>query len=334
MRRFAGVLVAVTVAALAGDVAAQGQGRGRGNQNRRPIRFQEMDVNNDRVIARTEWKGSARSFQVHDWNDDGVLSGEEVRVGATQPREGTDPRDLESVWTPVQVDDWTVAEYRRLDTDRNGRVTAAEWYYDRETFRRIDHNGDNWISQAEYVGGDDVEVDDDREDLFVYLDDDNDGTVTRAEWHGTRARFDALDRDRNGVLSRAEAMGTDAPSDLFSAIDVNNDRAIARSEWRWSAASFDERDSNRDGRLSRDEFVGVTGTVTSAYKSGYDRGLTEGRVAGREDRTRNQGWDLEGQRELEQADSGYAASMGPRAEYQGGYREGFRRGYREGWDAR
>ena len=94
------------------------------------------------------------------------------------------------------------------------------------------------------------------------------------------------------------------------------------------------RDANRDGRLTRDEFVGIAGTRTSAFRAGYDRGLTEGRAAGREDRARNQGWDLEGQRELVQADSGYQASMGPREEYQAGYREGFRRGYREGWDQR
>ena len=46
------------------------------------IRFQEMDRNNDGVISRQEWNGSARSFEVHDWNNDGRLSGEEVRVGA------------------------------------------------------------------------------------------------------------------------------------------------------------------------------------------------------------------------------------------------------------
>ena len=58
----------------------------------------------------------------------------------------------------------------------------------------------------------------------------------------------------------------------------------------------------------------------------------EGIQAGKEDKPR--GWDLEGQRELETADSGYQASMGDRAEYQAAYRLGFRRGYREGFDMR
>ncbi|HEX6322637.1 MAG TPA: hypothetical protein VFZ36_02840 [Vicinamibacterales bacterium] len=340
MQRITGILTALVAVTLVADVAAQGQGRGRGQGqgrgNQAQIRFQAMDTNGDRIIQRSEWRGSARSFEVHDWNGDGVLSGVEVRIGARRParagQQRAEPRDLDSPWYEQRVDDWTPEHYRSLDRNNDGRVTAAEWFYDRETFRRIDHNNDNWISEAEFLG--DQEVDDDAEDLFEYLDDNGDGRVSVAEWHGTRARFNALDRNNDGVLTRAEAMGTEAPADLFSAIDANNDRIIARNEWRWSTASFDIRDTNRDGRLSRDEFIGLTPNRTSAYQAGYNRGLAEGRVAGREDRVRNQGWDLEGQRELEQADSGYRANIGPRAEYQAGYREGFRRGYREGWDQR
>ena len=54
-------------------------------------------------------------------------------------------------------------------------------------------------------------------------------------------------------------------------------------------------------------------------------------LAGREDFVRNQGWDLEGQRELEQADSGYTPQVGTLSDYQAGYREGFRNAYREGF---
>src|SRR5688572_25129303 len=241
MRRFSAVFIALLVTGFAVDSLAQGRGNQRGNQAQ--IRFQAMDTNNDRIIQRTEWRGSARSFQVHDWNGDGVLSGAEVRIGARRPAQpNRTPRDLDTPWDPLEVDDWTVEHFRSLDRNRDGRVTAAEWPFARETFRRIDHNGDNAVSQSEFVGGEEVDVDDDAEDLFEYLDDNNDGRVTRAEWHGTAARFNTLDRDRNGVLTRAEASGTDAPADLFDAIDANNDRGIARNEWRWSTASFDIRD--------------------------------------------------------------------------------------------
>ena len=45
-------------------------------------RFQALDKNNDGRITRDEWDGNARSFQNHDWNGDGELSGNEVRPGA------------------------------------------------------------------------------------------------------------------------------------------------------------------------------------------------------------------------------------------------------------
>ena len=92
----------------------------------------------------------------------------------------------------------------------------------------------------------------------------------------------------------------------------------------------------QDGVLSRAEFLGtdVTTPRSGAYRAGYDRGLVEGRAAGREDRERKQGWDLEGQRELETADSGYEPRLGTKPDYQAGYRAGFRRGYGEGWGPR
>ena len=93
-------------------------------------------------------------------------------------------------------------------------------------------------------------------------------------------------------------------------------------------------DKNNDGRLTRDEFSGAAATQSEAWKRGHDRGLIEGRQAGKEDRAATWGWDLEGQRELETADSGYDARFGPKAEYQAGYREGFRKGYREGFGPR
>ena len=72
---------------------------------------------------------------------------------------------------------------------------------------------------------------------------------------------------------------------------------------------------------------------TEAWTQGHTRGLTEGRQAGKEDRSRNT-WDLEGQRELETADSGYEPRFGVKTDYQAGYREGFRLGYGEGYGRR
>ena len=299
------------------------------------MRFQEMDRNGNGIIERTEWRGSEQSFRVHDWNRDGVLSGDEVRPGARRRgramNEDDPPPDRE-----YEFDDWSEARFTDLDHNRDNRIGREEWHFDRESFFRADHDRNGSLSRAEFLFMDPQDQDDDREDRFRDLDANGDRVISREEWHGGRSRFDALDRDRNGVLSRVELTGGDVPPDPFDSLDVNRDKTISRDEWHWSAASFDRRDANRDGRLSRAEFTPADAAkpATGAYRAGQDRGLIEGRAAGREDRERNQGWDLEGQRELEAADSGYEARFGPRTEYQAGYREGFRRGYREGYGPR
>ena len=86
--------------------------------------------------------------------------------------------------------------------------------------------------------------------------------------------------------------------------------------------------------MTEDELGGERNVpVSQAFVNGRDRGVYDGRQAGRED-ARRRVWDLDGQRELEQADAGYNPSFGPRAQYQAGYREGFRQGYAEGFGPR
>jgi hypothetical protein len=135
----------------------------------------------------------------------------------------------------------------------------------------------------------------------------------------------------------------------FERADRNGDGRVARSEWTGTTAAFKRMDENGDGVITREEYltmvaaegtVGTSGTndtpnATRAYQAGYQRGRTEGVQAGKEDKSVNGGhWDLDGQRELEQADSGYTEQLGARADYQSGYRAGFRLGYREGFGPR
>src|SRR4026207_368257 len=82
----------------------------RNSQSRETTRFQGMDRNNDGVITRRDWRGSAASFRPHDGKGDSVLAGAEVRAGAARPdtSEGTPPYD------------WTQAGFERIDTNRDG----------------------------------------------------------------------------------------------------------------------------------------------------------------------------------------------------------------------
>lgn len=202
---------------------------------------------------------------------------------------------------------------------------------------------------------------------FRGMDSNNDGVITRDEWRGSLRSFRRHDRNNDGVLSGNEVWADDtassrqrtgdrrdgAPStleDAFERQDQDNDGILSRSEWSSDRATFARVDVNRDGVITRPEFLGegweeVAATTgrseeadgvrrdSASYQAGYDRGLTDGRQAGREDR-RIDRWDLDGQRELEQADAGYEPSLGPREDYQSGYRAGFRVGYHQGFGSR
>ena len=304
---------------------------------RADMRFRGMDRNGDGVVTRAEWRGSAQSFRVHDWNGDGILSGDEVNPAARPPSRPLD-RDSVEESRGKPFSDWTATRFDNLDHNRDGALTRDEWHFDTESFRRADANNDGRIARNEFLG---TEADDDRADRFVNLDQNRDGRIDRNEWHGSATTFDAFDRNGNGVLTRDEiaARGDDPAADLFGSLDVNRDRRVTQNEWHWSLDSFRAHDTNQDGVLTRAELnnraVGTSGraTETPTYRSGYARGLTEGRQAGREDKSAGH-WDLDGQRELEQADSGYSGNLGPLNQYQDGYRAGFRTGYREGYGPR
>jgi hypothetical protein len=231
------------------------------------MRFESMDTNRDGAISRAEWRGSARSFEVHDWNGDGRLSGQEVAIGAQRNANWEEadhaPNRLERYVS------WTTAGFNNLDHNRDRRITANEWHFDRETFRRVDSNRDGALDQTEFLG---AGRDDLRGDNFDDLDFNNNGRVERSEWYGGADVFDALDQNRDGVLSRFEVVGgQDTIGDTwdeFANLDYNRNGAISRDEWHWSAASFARRDLDRNGVLSRRELEATGGAPAPVGTSG------------------------------------------------------------------
>ncbi len=236
------------------------------------MRFRSMDTNSDGQIQRNEWRGSNASFRVHDWNNDGTLSGAEIRSAAR--REATEPPD----YAPDQYsyNDWSARGFTGLDDNRDGRISRQEWHYDFETFNRVDRDRNGFLSRAEFINND---FDDDRGDRFDDLDTNGDNRIAQTEWHGSANAFQWLDRNNDGTLSRAEVIGqttATVPDDQFTSLDINRDRALSRSEWHWSAGSFNRVDSNSDGRVTRVEFdaagpLGTSGTSAQVRVEGFDR---------------------------------------------------------------
>ena len=247
----AGLLCALAVH----EAGAQGQAA--------RMRFEAMDTNRDGVISRSEWQGSDRSFQVHDWNGDGRLADQEVGIGARR-NSSWEQADHQPGRFEQNVT-WTQAGFSNLDHNRDGRITSNEWHFDLDTFRRVDRNRDAALDRTEFLG---ENWDDDRGDSFDDLDYNNNGFVERSEWHGSAAAYNALDRNRDGVLSRFEGVGgvdnTGDTWDEFAGLDYNRNGAISVDEWHWSRAAFDRRDQNRDGAISRREFDLGGGTASPA----------------------------------------------------------------------
>ena len=309
---------AIGIAALAFSVAspaalAQGKGKalakGRAKaqqqqkqneqsarQSAEQIRFYGMDKNNDGVITRAEWSGNDQSFREHDRNGDGILSGDEVRPGGE----------------PILGQGRSLVRFDQADRNGDGRIARDEWTGSVAAFNRVDRNGDGVITRDEY----------------------STGFANRAAGTSGDAAMNQADRSRREEITAR-----------FNRVDRNGDGRIARDEWTGKAAAFNRMDRNGDGVITREEYstavadrpsgAAAPRNASRAYQAGYDKGLAEGRQAGREDKNVNGGkWDLEGQRELEQADSGYRPELGDRADYQTGYRAAFRLGYREGFGPR
>jgi Ca2+-binding EF-hand superfamily protein len=157
------------------------------NVDRSQMRFRDLDRNRNGMIERSEWRGSPRSFQIHDWNNDGVLSGDEVRTGANPPADSLEAEDYN-----MSPND----RFAYLDVNNNGYIDRNEWDGSLDTFYQLDRNNDDRITRAELNVG--------RRTTFAALDANGDNRITLGEWQWSHRSFDEMDRNGDGVITRDE----------------------------------------------------------------------------------------------------------------------------------
>src|SRR5918996_1197312 len=91
------------------------------------MRFAGMDTNHDGQITRDEWRGNDVSFNQHDWNGDGVLSGIEVTPGVQRP-----------------------VDFSSLDRNHDSRRGLREGGDNTKNCNRLDTNHDNFLTWTEF----------------------------------------------------------------------------------------------------------------------------------------------------------------------------------------
>lgn len=151
------------------------------------MRFTDLDRNHNSRIEKNEWRGSPRSFQIHDWNGDGVLSGDEVRVGAVPPSDSLEAEDYNMS---------AADRFSYLDVNNNGYIDRNEWDGSLDAFYQLDRNNDNRVTRAELNQG--------RRSNFAALDANGDGRISLGEWQWSHRSFDDMDSNNDGLITQDE----------------------------------------------------------------------------------------------------------------------------------
>lgn len=173
-------------------------------------RYAEIDGDRDGRIARREYMAFGRRlFARLDRNGDAKLTLSEVRGSRARTAPSAKRRQAGGLFGQIDKNgDGTISlgelqaarriVFRRLDTDKNGTISAAEFAAREAAIVSPSGRAPPPLSAVPARAS----------RRFVQLDRDNDGQLTVREYLADgKARFAAADRDGNGRLDRAEFAG-------------------------------------------------------------------------------------------------------------------------------
>ncbi|MEC7582954.1 MAG: hypothetical protein VYE77_01440 [Planctomycetota bacterium] len=258
--------------------------------------FDQLDANKDKVLTRKEFPGSNRQYEQIDGDGNGRATFAEYKespVGralvrsryreAREPRRRTTGTEL----IPLRLR-WTA----RLDKNRDGRISLAEWNGTPEGFAELDQDGNGLIdsrdrTEAAALGNPapvlpetnrpmpDIDL------LFKRFDKDKDGKLTQRELRSQKLlleSFDYADRDDDETLDYEElrllgqaferrrnpSSGTrPQPYEVpFAAWDKDDDGKVRQNEWQGPRSMFDQMDLDRDAAVSKEEVARYRKRVT------------------------------------------------------------------------
>lgn len=95
------------------------------------VQFVQLDSDSDGFVALSEWSGGFETFDSLDRDGDAVVTRTEFFTRGTRYKSREE-------------------NFRDLDADKDGRVSASEWKWGERTMSVLDRNGDGFLNRQEF----------------------------------------------------------------------------------------------------------------------------------------------------------------------------------------